>query len=83
MVSDAEAYCLHPAHIYSQAFPPCEARGADRVNALSRALREIASLAGSTAHDFGGSHDEQRAAIFNACGDALAGKTVSASNYRK
>ena len=49
---------------------------------LKSSLAEIASLAGSPSSDFGGSHDEQRAAIFNACADARAGKKVLAANYR-
>ncbi len=49
---------------------------------LREALGEIASLAGSTSIDFGGSHDEQRAAIFNACSHAMQGKTIQADDYR-
>lgn len=53
------------------------------VERLRSAIGEIASLAGSTAIEFGGSHDEQRAAIFNACNDALKGKPIVADAYRK
>jgi hypothetical protein len=49
---------------------------------LQYALGEIASLAGSPLFDFGGSADEQRAAIFNAARDALAGRHVRANDYR-
>ena len=53
----------------------------ERLGSARIALGQIASLAGSTAIDFGGSHDEQRAAIFNACRDALAGKVIRADDY--
>lgn len=60
----------------------CEAPDVRELRLLRSALHEIASLAGDTAYSFGDSHDEQRAAIFNACCHALNGKEIKADDYR-
>lgn len=48
---------------------------------LVRAMHEIARMAGSTPISYGGSHDEQRAAIFNASRHAREGKEIHAEDY--
>jgi hypothetical protein len=53
-----ESLCLHPAHIYGQELPPCEAIGVRRIAQLQDALRRY------------GKHDDDCvASVIGAAGD--------------